>query len=84
MPPEFNPNTLMLAKLIEWHNAVPFIPFLVVASSGKAYEVPTPEHLTITRLLREVHIEKDDGTAAMISPFHITAIERLQPISHEG
>ena len=41
-----------------------------------------PEHLTITRLLREVFIERDDGTGAMISPLHIAAIERLEPASH--
>ena len=74
----------MLARLSKWHNAVPFVPFVVVTSSGKAYEVPTPDHLTITRLLREVHIEKDDGTGVMISPLHIAAVERLEPSSHAG
>jgi hypothetical protein len=82
MPPEFDPSTTMLAKLNQWHNAVPFVPFVVVTSSGRAYEVPTPEHLTITRLLREVHVERDDGTGVMISPFHVAAIERLEPAAH--
>ncbi len=78
MTPEFNQTTVMLAELNKRVNAGPFVPFLIVMSSGKSYEVPTPDHLTITRLLREVFVEKDDGTAVAINLLHVTAIERLE------
>src|SRR5688572_13324220 len=64
MAGEFNSNTVMLAKLNQWLNAVPFIPFQIVTSSGKTYEVPSPDHLTITRLLKEILVERDDGSGA--------------------
>lgn len=78
MPPEFNQNTVMLAELNQRLNAARFVPFAIVTSSGKSYEVPTPDHLTITRLLREIFVEKDDGTAVAINLLHIVAIERLE------
>jgi hypothetical protein len=80
MPREFNQNTLMLAELNKRLEAVPFVPFTIVTSSGKTYEVPTPDHLTITRLLREVLVEKDDGTAVTVNLLHVVAIERLEPV----
>ena len=48
------------------------------------YEVPTPDHITITRLLREIVIEKDDGTAAAINLWHVAAVERLPLASGAG
>ena len=68
----------MLAELNKRLNAGPFAPFAIVMSSGIRYEVPTSDHLTITRLLREVFLEKDDGTAVAINLLHVTAIERLE------
>ncbi len=80
MPPEFNQTTVMLAELNKRLNAAPFVPFAIVTSSGRSYDVPTPDHLTITRLLREVFVEKDDGTAVALNLLHIVAIERLEPV----
>jgi hypothetical protein len=79
MPPEFNPGTANLAELQIRLSAIPFVPFRIVVSSGKTYDVPTPDHLTITRLSRKVVVEYDDFTGAYINPLHITAIERLSP-----
>ncbi len=75
--PEFNPGTVTLAELQAWTNAAPFVPFRLILSSGKTYDVPTPDHIVITRLLHRVSVEYDNGTAAYISLMHITAIEPL-------
>ncbi len=84
MPPEFNQNTIMLGELNQRLNAAPFVPFLIVTSSGKSSAVPTPDHLTITRLLHEVFVERDDGSADAINLFHVVAIERLGPMQKAG
>ena len=84
MPPEFNPGTVMLAEINKRLAALPFQPFAIVTSSGRAYEVPTPDHITITRLLREIVVEKDDGTAAAINLLHVAAVERLPLASGAG
>jgi hypothetical protein len=81
MPPEPNPETVNLAELQARLNAAPFVPFRIVLSSGKIYDVPTPDHLSISRLLRRVSVEYDDATAAYINLLHITAIE---PLSEAG
>lgn len=77
MPPDFNPATANVAELQIRLNAVPFVPFRIVTSSGKSYDIPTPDHLTIMRLSRKIVVEYDDYTGAYVSPLHITAIELL-------
>ncbi|HEY1108567.1 MAG TPA: hypothetical protein VGE76_08050 [Opitutaceae bacterium] len=76
---DFNPVTINLAELQARVGAAPFAPFRIVLSSGKAYDVPTPDHLTISRLLHRVSVEYDDGSAAYINLMHVTAIEPLAP-----
>ena len=79
VPREFNRETVNLAELQARITAAPFVPFRIVLSSGKTYDVPTADHLTISRLLHRVSVEYDDGTAAYINLLHITAIEPLSP-----
>jgi hypothetical protein len=79
MAADFNRETLNLAELQARINAAPFLPFRIVLSSGKTYEVQTADHLTISRLLHRISVEYDDGTAAYINLLHITAIEPLSP-----
>jgi hypothetical protein len=65
----------MLAEINKRLGALPFRPFQVVATSGRSYLVPSPDHCTVTRLLREIVIEHDDGTTAALSAFHVAAVE---------
>ena len=83
MPPEFNRATVNLAELQARVSAAPFVPFRIVLSSGKTYDVPTPDHLSISRLLHRISVEYDDGTASYISLVHINAIEPLSPAGKE-
>lgn len=76
---EFNPAASNIAQLQLRLSAVPFLPFRIVVSSGRAYDVPTPDHLTILRISRRVIVEYDDRPGADIHPLHITAIEPLEP-----
>ena len=79
MPPEFNPASANIAVLNARLIAVPFLPFRIIVSSGKAYDVPTPDHLTILRISRTIVVENDDGPGVYIHPLHITAIEPFSP-----
>ena len=80
-PSENNPVTVMLAEIIRLQEAAPFQPFVIVTSSGKTYEIPTPDHLTITRRLRRISIEYDDYSGVDLSPLHVTAVEVRPPAS---
>ena len=78
MQPEFNPATVNVAELQARLNAAPFVPFRVVLSSGKSYDIPTADHMTIHRITRTIRVEYDDERiGAYIHPLHITAIESL-------
>jgi hypothetical protein len=82
MEPGFNPATMNVAELQRRLNSVPFTPFQIVVSSGARYEIPTPDHLTIMRISRQVVVEYDDDRAgAYIHPLHITSIEPLSPVA---
>jgi hypothetical protein len=74
-PPDSNPVTAKPAKIIRRQEAVPFRPFVIVTWSGMAHEVPTPDNLTITRILRRIDIESNDGSWVEINPLHVTAVE---------
>lgn len=67
---------MMLAEINKRLSAAPYVPFTIVTSSGKEYVVPTPDHCTVTRLLREVIVERDDGSASVVNLLHVTAIEK--------
>ena len=79
MSDESNLAASNLAELQARLAHAPFAPFRIVMSSGKIYDIPTPDHPTISRLLRRVSVEYDDFTAAYINLLHITAIEPLSP-----
>lgn len=72
---DVNPITLVVAELLSRLEARDFTPFEIILSDGSRHAVPTPEHCTITRLLRRVEVENDDGRVAFINPLHVTKIE---------
>ncbi len=80
-PPDHNrpadPTTVFLAKLIRMVERTPFEPFTIRMSDGRALFVPTKDHITITRLLREVIFETDSPVAIHdINPLHVVSLER--------
>ncbi len=71
-----NPTTTVIAELNRRLAEVPFVPFTIVMSNGDRHEVPTADHLTITRLLRQVVLETDEPRIVDINPLHVASIER--------
>ena len=74
--PEFNPLTVFRAELIRRLEAVPFEPFTIHMTDGHRFYVPTPDHITISRRLRQVSYETDEPRIHDINPVHIVRIER--------
>jgi hypothetical protein len=74
----FDPNTLVVAQLNERLAAMPFRPFDIVMSNGVRHHVPTPDHLTVTRLLRRIHLETDEPRMIEVNPLHVASIEDHQ------
>ena len=78
LPPEAGaPQTVLLALLKQRLTQVPFEPFRVVTTSGRAYEVPTADHAVIFPMLRRLSIADDEGGVVDIHTLHVAAIERL-------
>ena len=71
-----DPTAVILAELAQRLADNPFVPFTIVMSNGNRHEVPTADHITITRLLRRVELETDEPGIIGINPLHIATIER--------
>ena len=74
--PEFNPITVILAELIRRLETVPFEPFTIHMTDGRKHYVPTSDHISITKKLRQVCYETDEPRIYDINPVHIVRIER--------
>lgn len=72
--PDANPATIMVAELIARLDRRDFVPFEIVLSDGSRHPVPSPDHCTVTRLLRRVEVEADDGSIAIVNPMHIVKL----------
>jgi hypothetical protein len=79
LPPEAGaPQTVLFALLKQYLNQTSFEPFRVVTTSGRAYEVPTPDHAVLHPMLRRLLIADDYGGSVDIHALHIAAIEKLK------
>lgn len=72
-----DPVTLITAELISRLEEPNFRPFSIMLSDGSVHDVPTRDHCTITRLLRRIEVERDNGRVVQINPLHITRIEAI-------
>lgn len=52
-----------------------FRPFAIRLSDGSRHWVPTRDHCVVTRLLRRIELEHDDGSITQINPLHIASLE---------
>jgi hypothetical protein len=70
--------TTVVAEIINRLGERDFRPFTIVLSDGSREEVPSPDHCFVTRVLRRIEVEHDDGRVAFINPLHITKLEQHQ------
>lgn len=74
-----DPATQIVAEILARLDAREFQAFAILLSDGTRHEVPSRDHCTVTRLLRRLEVEHDDGTIAHINPLHITKLELRKP-----
>jgi hypothetical protein len=72
-----DPTIIMVAEIVARLAERDFSPFTIVLSDGSRGEIPSPDHCTVTRLLRRIEIERDDGKITIINPLHITKLELI-------
>jgi hypothetical protein len=74
-----DPTTTMVAEIMARLDASEFRPFTITLSDGARYEIPSRDHCTVTRLLRRIELEHDNGSITHINPLHITKLELRKP-----
>ena len=74
-----DPISNIVTELLARLDAREFSPFTIRLSDGAGYDIPSRDHCTVTRLLRRVEIERDDGSITHINPLHITRLEFRNP-----
>ena len=70
-----DPTVLITAELVARLDPREFQPFSIVLSDGSRHEIPTADHCVVTKILRRIEVEHDDGTIAIINPLHIAKLE---------
>jgi hypothetical protein len=74
-----DPTSNIVTELISRLDAREFSPFVIMLSDGSHYEIPTRDHCTVTRLLRRVELEHDNGSITHLNPLHITRLVARKP-----
>jgi hypothetical protein len=64
----------MIDEIRKRLQCVPFVPFSVRTSDGHEYSVPTVDHTFITPRGNRVVVVDDEGTTAVLGPFHISNV----------
>ncbi len=67
----------MIRDIRQHLNARPFVPFVIVMSSGQSYPVPTSEHAALGPEGNRLVLWFDDGSRLMLSGLHITSVEDM-------
>ena len=74
-----DPTTNIVADIVARLGEREFRPFVIMLSDGARYLIPSRDHCTVTRVLRRIELEHDDGSITHINPLHITRIEQHKP-----
>ncbi len=78
LPDAGTPQTLMFARVRKHVERRPFAPFRIVTTSGRAYDVPTADHVGLLPLTRMILVAYDSGDSVDIPALHVAAIEPLR------
>jgi len=70
-------QTVLFARVKQRLERAPFVPFRIVTTSGRAYDVPTQDHAALFPMLRLIIVADDHGGSTDIHALHIAAIEPL-------
>jgi hypothetical protein len=77
LPEAGAPQTVLFARVKRCLNQIPFEPFRIVTTSGRAYDVPTADHAVVFPMLRTIIIADDFGGSVDIYALHVAAIEKM-------
>ena len=72
------PQTVLFARVRKYVEQRPFAPFRIVTTSGRAYDVPTVDHVGLLPISRMILVGYDSGESVDIHALHIAAIEPLR------
>jgi len=78
LPEAGSPQTVLFAKVKQRLSRLPFEPFRIVTTSGRAYDVPTADHASLLPILRLIHIADDMGGEVELHALHVASIEPLR------
>ena len=77
-PPEAGaPQTVLFARVRQHAKRTPFVPFRIVTTSGRSYDVPTADHIGFLDIARLILVWDDSAGATDIHALHVAAIEPL-------
>ena len=73
-------QTVLFARVRKHVEQRPFTPFRIVTTSGRAYDVPTVDHVGLLTISRMILVGYDSGESVDIHALHVAAIEPLRRV----
>jgi hypothetical protein len=77
-PEAGTPQTVLFARVRKHAEQRPFVPFRIVTTSGRSYDVPTADHIGFLPLTRMIIVADDNFGSAEIFALHVASIEPLR------
>ena len=74
------PQTVLFARVKKHVEQRPFAPFRIVTTCGRAYDVPTVDHVGLLPISRMILVGYDTGESVDIHARHIASIEPVRRI----
>jgi hypothetical protein len=72
------PPTVLFARVRKRAERRPFVRFRIVTTSGRAYDVPTADHIGFLPLSRIIEVIHDDFSSTDIHALHVSSIQPLR------
>lgn len=77
-PEAGTPQTVLFARVKKYVEQRPFVPFRIVTTSRRAYDVPTVDHVGLLPVSRMILVGFDNGESVDIHALHVASIEPLR------
>lgn len=72
-------NRMTIERVRTFHRAHPFQPFRIRTADGRAFDVKSPEFMSMSPSGRTVHVEFGNDDFATIDLLLVTTIENIPP-----
>lgn len=77
-PESGSPAASLFARVKKYAFQTPFVPFRIVTTSGRSYDVPKSDHIGLVPVLQMITVVADSLDSTDIHALHVAAVEPVR------